>query len=136
MVKIGITKRKGDKESKGNGDVPDGIHKDRWIEVLRREIVLELHVDQERNGHVKTPAKQFLTLLISPQLQACYRDLKTTWDMAWLWKKTEEVIQEFWHMCRIFVIEDIAMGLDYLSAVLDGNSNPQDIVLMVSLDGA
>ena len=39
-------------------------------------------------------------------------------------------------MHRISIIEDIAMGLDYLSAVLDGDINPQDIVLMVSLDGA
>jgi len=39
-------------------------------------------------------------------------------------------------MRRISVIEDIAISLDYLSAVLDGDINPQDIVLMVSLDGA
>jgi len=57
MVKIGITKRKGDKESKGNGDVLDGIHKDMQIKVLRREIVLELHVDQERSKESQEDTK-------------------------------------------------------------------------------
>jgi len=49
MVMKGITKRKGDKESKGIGDVQDGIHKHMQIEVLRRENVLELHMDQKRS---------------------------------------------------------------------------------------
>jgi hypothetical protein len=34
------------------------------------------------------------------------------------------------------VIDDIAMGRDYLGAVLDGDIKENDIVLMVSLDGA
>ena len=34
------------------------------------------------------------------------------------------------------VVDDIAMRWDYLGAILDGDIKPQDIILMISLDGA
>ena len=43
-------------------------------------------------------------------------------------------------ICHIFalaqLVDDIATGTDYLSAVLDGDIKDNDIVLRVSLNGA
>ncbi|KIK74369.1 hypothetical protein PAXRUDRAFT_836004, partial [Paxillus rubicundulus Ve08.2h10] len=36
----------------------------------------------------------------------------------------------------IGVVEDIAMGWDFLGAKLDGDIKPGDIVLLASMDGA
>lgn len=47
-----------------------------------------------------------------------------------------EVITELQHTWKISVIKDIAMGSDYLGMVMDGDINLDNIVLMLSLDGA
>ena len=91
---------------------------------------------RESDGRCKIPVKQFPTILIGPQLQVHYRDPKSAQDMAWLQEKTIEVITELQHTWKISVIEDIAMGSDYLGAVMDGDINPDDIILTLSLNGA
>jgi hypothetical protein len=49
---------------------------------------------------------------------------------------TNEVLAELQKSHTIPVIDNIVMGHDYLSAYLQGNIKPRDIVLSISLDGA
>jgi len=44
--------------------------------------------------------------------------------------------EQIWETGGIPIVNDIAMGWDYLGAVLDGDIKSHDIVVMVSLDGA
>jgi hypothetical protein len=88
------------------------------------------------NGRVKTAVKKFTTIQIGPQLQAQYRNAQSARDMRYLYEKTQEVLAGLEATGEIPVIEDIIMGWDYLSRVLDGDIKENDIVLMVSLDGA
>ncbi|KAF9221227.1 hypothetical protein BS17DRAFT_712175 [Gyrodon lividus] len=56
--------------------------------------------------------------------------------MCYLYKETQHILA---HLCQtgaIPVHSDIAMGWDYLGVVLDDNIKGNDIILMVSLDGA
>lgn len=57
--------------------------------------------------------------------------------MCYLWERAQSVLDGIWRSDdAIPVINDIAMGWDFLSAVLDGDIKEHDIALMVSLDGA
>ncbi|KIK20230.1 hypothetical protein PISMIDRAFT_13124 [Pisolithus microcarpus 441] len=75
-------------------------------------------------------------ILIGPQLQALYWNRDSAEDMDYLCKCTEEVLQQIQETGSISIVDNIAMGWDYLGAVLDSDIKPNDIILMVSLDGA
>ena len=100
--------------------------KSRWDEIKLRE----------SNGQCKVPIRKFPTILLGPQLQAKYRDPDSARDMHWLHNRTRVILEEIRRTGTIPVIEDIAMGWDYLGAVLDGDIKPDNIVLVASLDGA
>ncbi|KIK19061.1 hypothetical protein PISMIDRAFT_13953 [Pisolithus microcarpus 441] len=84
----------------------------------------------------KIAAQTFTMILISLQLQALYQNKDSANDMDYLHTRTMEVLQGLQETGNIPVIDDIVMGWDYLGAVLDGDIKQQDIILMVSLDGA
>jgi len=44
-------------------------------------------------------------------------------------------LHEFHDIQSIPIVDDIAMGWDYLGAILEGDITEHDIVVMVSLDG-
>jgi hypothetical protein len=88
------------------------------------------------NGRIKAAAKKFTTIPIGPQLQARYRNPQSAQDMHYLHQKTQEVLATLEDIGQIPVIEDIVMGLDFLTPVMDGAIKENDIALMVSLDGA
>ncbi|KIK74883.1 hypothetical protein PAXRUDRAFT_174405, partial [Paxillus rubicundulus Ve08.2h10] len=88
------------------------------------------------NGRVKVTTKMFTTIPLGPQLQAQYHDPQSAHAMHYLYECTQEIIMHLQETGEIPVIDDIAMGLDYLSPVLDGDIKENDIVLMVSLNGA
>jgi hypothetical protein len=56
--------------------------------------------------------------------------------MRYLHERTQQVLEELRTTGKISILDDIAMGWDYLGAVADGEIKENDIVLMVSLDGA
>ena len=93
---------------------------------------------QGTSGHVKVPMQQFTTIPVSPQLQAHNRAHQSARDMRYLWEKTQEIFQNIidTQSSDIPIVDDIAMGWDYLGAVLAGDIQEHDIILMVSLDGA
>ncbi|KIK26896.1 hypothetical protein PISMIDRAFT_94090, partial [Pisolithus microcarpus 441] len=98
----------------------------RWIE----------EVLQGTHSHSKVAAQKFTTIPIGPQIQALYRHKNTAADMDYLRKRTNEVLMQIHSTGQVPVLDDIVMGWDYIGAVLDGDIKPDDVVLMVSLDGA
>ena len=88
------------------------------------------------NGRSKVPTKRFTTVPLGPQLQALYRDPDQARHMRYLYEHTQQIIAELQRTGSISSVDDIAAGWDYLGAVLNGDIKKDDIVLMVSLDGA
>ncbi|KIN97645.1 hypothetical protein M404DRAFT_91800, partial [Pisolithus tinctorius Marx 270] len=84
----------------------------------------------------KVAAQTFTMIPIGPQLQALYWHKDSAVDMAYLARCTAEVLQQLRETGRIPLIDDIAMGWDYLGAVLNGDIKHNNAVLMLSLDGA
>ncbi|KIJ57877.1 hypothetical protein HYDPIDRAFT_103669 [Hydnomerulius pinastri MD-312] len=91
---------------------------------------------QDSGGRKKVPIKQFTTIPVGPQLQARYRNPESARDMGYLREKIQRILDEIRRTRTIPVIDDIAMGWDCLSAVLDNDIKENDIVLTASLDGA
>ncbi|KAJ8589580.1 hypothetical protein M405DRAFT_899515, partial [Rhizopogon salebrosus TDB-379] len=91
---------------------------------------------QASNGRTRVAAQKFVTIPLGPQLQALYRHPDSARDMRYLHERTQQIIAQMRATQTIPVIDDIAMGRDYLGAVLNGDIKENDIVLMVSLDGA
>jgi len=96
--------------------------------------------NQERlqftNGRSKVPAKRFTTIPLGPQLQVLYCDPDQAHQMHYLYERTQQIFAELRRTGSISSVDDIAAGWDYLGVVLDGDIKKDDIVLMVSLDGA
>ncbi|KIN96966.1 hypothetical protein M404DRAFT_161850, partial [Pisolithus tinctorius Marx 270] len=88
------------------------------------------------HGRSKVPAKKFTTIPLGPQLQALYRDPDLAHQMRYLHERMQQIIAELQDTGSISLVDDITAGWDYLGAVLDGDIRKDDIVLMVSLDGA
>ncbi|KAF9243886.1 hypothetical protein BU15DRAFT_35975, partial [Melanogaster broomeanus] len=80
--------------------------------------------------------RKFTTIPLAPQLQARFRHPQSAREMRYLHERTEEILRHLREIGEIHIIDDVAMGWDFLGAVLDGNIKPDDIVVMVSIDGA
>ena len=91
---------------------------------------------QATNGCSKVPAKRFTTIPLGPQLQVLYRDPDQAHQMRYLYERTQQILAELRQTGSISSVDDITAGWDYLGAVLNGDIKKDDIVLMVSLDGA
>ena len=87
-------------------------------------------------GKVKQGARKALTIPLGPQLQARYRHPESARNMKYLDGRTKEILSELCKSHTIPIINDIAMGHDYLGAYLAGDIKPNDIVVSISLDGA
>ena len=87
---------------------------------------------------IKVLHSRFPTLPLGTQLQALYWDAMSALQIQYLWDKIQNLLNNLRNsdMGKIPVIKDIAMGWEYLGAVLDGDIKERDIVVMVSLDGA
>jgi hypothetical protein len=89
------------------------------------------------NGRVKSPVKVFHTIPIGPQLQTLYRDPQGAVNMCYRTERTRVIFEELdLHDGKLAVYDDIITGTEYLSAVHDGKIRDDDIVLMLSIDGA
>jgi hypothetical protein len=90
-----------------------------------------------RYDELNKPRQRFSTFPIGPQLQAMYQDPHSAAAMQYRNIRTQEIFDELtrlgglkqdWH--------DFLDGQDYVSAVADGKIKNDDIVVMMSVDGA
>lgn len=92
------------------------------------------------NGNIKKPQRQFLTIPIGPQIQALYRTKEGAEAMRYRHNFTREMLQKAdSHPDKKVVIEeyeDIFHGTEYLNAIAAGHIKDDDVVLMMSIDGA
>ncbi|KAG2062347.1 hypothetical protein BDR06DRAFT_978729 [Suillus hirtellus] len=91
---------------------------------------------QASGGQQKVATQTFITIPIGLQLQAVYQNLESAQDMHYLHDCMQQIFAELEQTGKIPIVDDIAMGYDYLDMVLYGHIKQNDIVLMVSLDGA
>jgi hypothetical protein len=83
-------------------------------------------------GKSRIPQRQFHTMPIGPQIQACFRHPESAKKMRYRSTQTAEVIRRR----KIDVYEDFIHGKDYLEAVMAGRIGDDDVCLMFSIDGA
>ena len=85
----------------------------------------------------QTPAQEFYTIPIGPQLQALWANADSAHNLSYRRRKTHEILRE--KACNggtIPCFEDFLHGNEYLERVRTGDIQDTDMVLMLSLDGA
>jgi hypothetical protein len=98
---------------------------------------MELHHDPQKSRADKKVGRcQFYTLPIGPQLQALWHSPESAKQMHHCSKHTEQIIDELQQMGKIAKYDDIYQGSDYLHAVNEGKITLNDMVLLLSIDGA
>ncbi|KAH7891063.1 hypothetical protein F5I97DRAFT_1934111 [Phlebopus sp. FC_14] len=98
------------------------------------------HWNQEKyrasHGRMKVAACKFMTIPLGPQIQAWYRHPESAQEMQYLQKCMREILHHIREYGEVPDIDDVTMGWDFLGAIIDGDIQPHDAVVMVSLDGA
>ncbi|THU78202.1 hypothetical protein K435DRAFT_888835 [Dendrothele bispora CBS 962.96] len=89
-------------------------------------------------GHKKLSRKQFTTIPLTPQLQALWRTPEGAMNLQYRRKYTETVLSELQRESGVKVspYRDFFDGSDCLSAVTEGKIKDDDMVVMLSVDGA
>ncbi|KAF9226849.1 hypothetical protein BS17DRAFT_794279 [Gyrodon lividus] len=93
-------------------------------------------LESSSNGCTKVPACKFTTITLATQLQAWFHHPQSAKRVRYLHECMQQIFQHLRENGEIPVIDDIAMGWDFLGAVLDGDIKQDDIVVMLLLDGA
>jgi hypothetical protein len=89
------------------------------------------------NGLKKTPQRQFHTLPLGPQLQALWRNPEIANAMRHRVRETQRILDELDNNQNEQTSwDDIYSGSDYINAVRSGKIGTDDMVLMLSIDGA
>jgi hypothetical protein len=92
---------------------------------------------QRSRGRIKHPRQVFHTFPIGPQLQALWRHPDSAELMQYRKRRTEQVFEEVRRNGGFpDAYDDIVTGRAYLEAVQQGRIKTDDMVLMMSLDGA
>lgn len=92
-----------------------------------------------KNGQPsKKPRKQFSTIPLGPQLQALWRTPEGAQSLHYRQKCTESILEELQENggARTSASKDFFDGYDYLNAVKKGRITEDDMVLVLSIDGA
>jgi hypothetical protein len=88
-------------------------------------------------GRTRVAQQKFITIPLGTQLQALWRNPAHAQHMSYLSDKTEHLLNELRTNGGVFnEIDDFVMGTDYIHAVLRGDITKDDVVLMISMDGA
>ncbi|THH32143.1 hypothetical protein EUX98_g2045 [Antrodiella citrinella] len=99
----------------------------------------------ESNKKIKVPAQTFDTIPIGPQLQALLRSPESARNARYRVTQTHKIMTELGEMeaqlgdgvlPQIGVYDDVYHGSEYIEAVRRGDIKDDDMVLMMSLDGA
>ncbi|KAG1837569.1 hypothetical protein DFJ58DRAFT_862856 [Suillus subalutaceus] len=81
--------------------------------------------------------QKFVTIPLSAQLQALWRDPDQARNMSYLREETRHLTEKLQTNGGVVdVFDDIFKGHDFLLAVQRGDIKPDDVILMISLDGA
>jgi hypothetical protein len=109
------------------------------LEVCPYSKCQEPRYDQDKltrsNGKNKVPRKVFTTFALGPQLQAQWKNPQTAERMLYRRRKTrEELLRD--RDADDYVYDNIFCGSAYLKAVRDGEIKDEDMVVMLSIDGA
>ena len=89
---------------------------------------------RKSGGRKKIPRKVFTTFPLGLQLQARWKSPEMAQKMAYRRNKTREELDR--ERDDAYVFDDIFCGSDYLDAAEKGDIKDQDMVVMLSLDGA
>ncbi|KAL1739491.1 hypothetical protein HDZ31DRAFT_77554, partial [Schizophyllum fasciatum] len=94
--------------------------------------------EKAKRGSKNVPRKQFSTVLLGPQLQALWRSPESAKSLEYRRACTERVLAELDANGgdRVTPYSDLFHGSDYLDAVEAGHIREEDMVLMLSIDGA
>ncbi|KJA24703.1 hypothetical protein HYPSUDRAFT_135758 [Hypholoma sublateritium FD-334 SS-4] len=85
----------------------------------------------------KKAQQEFHTILLGPVLQALWRDASSAKKFYYRRQKTSEIICELQaNSGTLSSYDDFFSGSDYLENVRNGNIRDNDIILMLSIDGA
>lgn len=88
-------------------------------------------------GRVKQAQQVFHTFPIGPQLQALWQHPDSARQMHYRRRRTEEIIEQLENNDGLpAAFDDIITGSSYLDAVRHGRIKPEDMVLVISVDGA
>jgi hypothetical protein len=88
-------------------------------------------------GEPKRSRRQFHTLPVGPQLQAIWRNPEDAKAMRHRVQETRKILEELeQNNYEQALFDDVYSGSDYLDAVRDGKIADDDMVLMLSIDGA
>jgi hypothetical protein len=87
-------------------------------------------------GSIKVPCSVFHTIPIAPQLQALWRHPDSAQKMQYCQQHTQALLKEI-QVNDGFVktCDDVLCGTAYLDAIRDQKILPDDILLMLSIDG-
>ena len=89
------------------------------------------------HGTLQKPRRKFHTIPLGPQLQALWRTPSGAENMRYRSQRTEEILEELEASDGINnVYDDFLHGSDYLEAVANGHITSNDMVLLLSIDGA
>ena len=87
------------------------------------------------NGRTKIPQKPFTTFPPGPQLKSLWKSPKVARKMHYRCNRTAEILQNDDPDANL-VWDDILSGSDYLRLVECGEIKDNNVVLMLSVDGA
>ncbi|GBE89768.1 hypothetical protein SCP_1700930 [Sparassis crispa] len=97
----------------------------------------ELRYDTTSNGKKRIARQEFHTIPVGPQLQALWRSREGATAMRHRSRRTHEILERLReHNNQLYEYDDVYHGSAYLKAVLENQIGTDDMVLLMSIDGA
>ena len=88
------------------------------------------------NKLVPIPRKQALTIPVGPQIQAQFRSRESAWNMGHRRRVMDALLARLREGGSIDVYDDVYCSSTLLEAAMHGDLMPDNVVLMLSIDGA
>ncbi|KAI0059597.1 hypothetical protein BV25DRAFT_1889570 [Artomyces pyxidatus] len=85
---------------------------------------------------IKKPRRQFTTFPIGPQIQARFRSPEGATEMRHRERQMQGILNELRDTGKIEVLEDVYHGVDFWDSYQQGDILPDDVTLILSMDGA
>lgn len=96
-----------------------------------------LHCGESHYDSLGIARQELHTMPLGPQLQALFRDSQSAEKISYHRRRTEEIVKELQQNNGVVEsYDDFLHGREYLEAVRSGCITKNDMVLMLSIDGA